>query len=397
MNDMTMETGTALALPEPASLAAMLSTKGGTDPVVGAIEAHVSAESATLSPETKAGRDAMKSLAYKVSKTKVEFERQAGVVKEDAQKLVNSVNAELRTVTSRLDALRDATKKPALDWEAADEARKDRLKLRLDAFRPSLVPSNSEGLRALIAEVEAVTVDETWQEFQADARDAKALCLNRLDEHLANAVERERIAAEAEAKAIADAAEKKRLDAEIAELRAEKAARDEADRIKAEADAAEARRITDEKAAAERKRIADERAEAARVAAVKAEAERQAKIEADILEAAKQAAEAAHLKAKADADRAAQEAADREAALQRQIDEQKAAAEQAAQNERDRIAAERQAEANARAKREADQAHSQRIRDDIATSMNGFTDELTAGLIADAIMDGAIPFVQVML
>jgi len=51
----------------------------------------------------------------------------------------------------------------------------------------------------------------------------------------------------------------------------------------------------------------------------------------------------------------------------------------------------------AAAKRAADQAHRQRIRDDIATSMNGFTDELTAVLIADTLMDGGIPHCAVVI
>lgn len=49
------------------------------------------------------------------------------------------------------------------------------------------------------------------------------------------------------------------------------------------------------------------------------------------------------------------------------------------------------------AKFAGDATHASRIRDDIATSMNGFCDEPTAGRIADAIIAGQIPYVEARL
>ena len=52
---------------------------------------------------------------------------------------------------------------------------------------------------------------------------------------------------------------------------------------------------------------------------------------------------------------------------------------------------------DARAKRHADQQHRNKIRDDIATSIQGFAGEMESLLIANAIIDGAIPHVKAVL
>lgn len=388
-------TGTALALPEPTALAALFRSPKGVLSLIERIEQEARSHAPDLT--TVKGRDAIKSLAFKVAKSKTALDDAGKALNEDARAQINAVDAERRVVRERLDKLRDEVRKPLDDWEAAEADRVAKLKLRLDAFRPQTVPASADGLRALIAEVEAQTVDATWQEYEAEAASLKAMCLNRLDEHLAAAVERERIAAEAATAA-----------AELAQLRAEKLAREEADRLAREAVEAEARRIEAERIEAERQRIAAEKAEAARVAAEKAAEEQAARIEAEKQAAAKLAAEQAETRARAEAARQAREAADREAAMilqrqedearhQREMAEAKAREEAAAQAERDRLAAQQKAAQDAAAKRAADQAHRQRIRSDIAASLNGFCDELDAWVIADAIMDGKIPHVEVLI
>lgn len=381
MTDQTPITGTALALAEPTALAAIIRNPKQVDAVIDQMRAEVRSHVPDLT--TVKGRDAIKSLAYKVSRSKTAFDDAGKSVTEVARKEIALVDAERRKIREALDALRDEARKPLTDWEAAEEKRIAALKLRLGAFRPASVPASSEGLRALIAEIEAVTVDASWAEFQTEAAEAKAMCLNRLDEHLAAAVEREEMARE-----------QARKDAELEQLRRKMAEREEADRLAREAAEAEARRIEAERVEAER-----------RAAAEKAEAERAARIEAEKQEAARVAAEQAEARAKAEAERQAKEAAEREAAMEREkaaaeerhkreLAEAKAREEAAAQRERDRIAAEQKAAADAKAKREADQAHRARIRDDIATSLNAFCDESAAVMIADAIMAGQIAHVE---
>lgn len=388
---------TALALPEPTTLATMFKAENGLDPLLNKIKSDALAMVKDLNPSSKKDRDLMKSAANKVSLSKAEIDRRGKELTEAQRKEVAAVNAGRKVAETFLADLRDQVRKPADDWEARDAARIDAIKLRLTAFRPTHVPSASEGLRMLIAEIEGVTIDATWQEFQAEATEAKALCLNRLDDHLNAAVERDEAAALAARQA-----------AELEALRAEKAARDEADRLRAEAEAAEARRVEEAKQEAERQRLAAERAEAERIAAEKAEAARHAQIEADKVAAAKLAQEQAEARAKAEAERAAKEAADREAALlQAQADadarhaqelaEAKAREEAAAQAERDRIAAQAKVEADARAKREADQAHRDRIKADISAALAAMAGAATPDAIAEALIAGKIPHVKVSM
>ncbi|RHZ96493.1 hypothetical protein D1114_07225 [Cereibacter sphaeroides] len=360
-------TGTALALPEPTALATMFRADGGLDPIIARIEAEARSHAPDLT--TVKGRKAIASLAYKIAQSKTALDEAGKALNEEARRQINAVDAERRKARERLDALKDEIRAPLTKWEADEDARVSGLKDRLHRLGNASPNEDTSGdYLALIARVEAAAIDDSWQEFAADAARAKDATLDRLRKGLAQAEQRET------------------QEAELARLRAEAAAREEA----------------------ERQRIAAEEAERARIAAEKAEAERLARIEREKQEAAERAAKEAEARAAAEAARIQREAEEREAALKRaaaeaeerhrrEMEEAKRREETAAQAERDRIEAQRRAEEAARQKREADAAHRARIRDDIATSMNGFTDEAAARLIADAILDGAIPHVKAVL
>lgn len=369
MTDMTQATGTALALPEPTALAVLFKAENGLDPLLARIEAEATAEAAQYSPETAKGRDALKSVAFRVVKSKTELERRAKELTEQQRREVAAVNAGRNAAVERLDALRDKIKAPAIAWEAAEADRIEKHKTRLAAIQNAAPETEaSEAYRAIIARIEAMQITDAWQEFAADAGKAKDATLARLLAGL-------------------DAAEvREAQEAEIARLRAEAAAREEADRLRREA----------------------EEAEAARIAAEKAEAERLARIEREKQEAAERAAKAAEERAKAEAERTASEAAEREAALkraaeeqaaqhQRELQEAKRREEAAAQAERDRIARENAAAEAARQKRAADEAHRAKIRADIAAALATMAGRATPEAIADALMAGLIPHCEVRL
>lgn len=367
MNDMTETTGTSVAIPGKADLAVMFRSTGGLDPIIARIEDEVRQHVPDVS--TKKGRDAIASLAYKVARSKTMLDDAGKALNEEARAQINAVDAERRKVRERLDELKDQARAPLDKWEADEAARVDALKQRLDRLTNAApAEDTSDAFLALIARVEATIINDTWQEFLADAAKTKDATLARLRAGLAIVADRER------------------LEAENARLRAEAEARAEEERLRREAEEAERQRI----------------------AAEQAEAERQARIERDKQEAAAKAAEEAEARAKAEADRIQREteeraaaerqaAADREAALQRQIEKEKARAEEAAQKERDRIAAEKRAEEEARAKREADQAHRDTIRGAIISALAAMAGNASPAAIADAIMDGRIPHVKAVL
>jgi len=346
MNDQSpMETGTALALPSQTDLIGLFKGENALDPIIAKLEAAARAEALTHDPSTAKGRKALRSLANTVSSKKAELDRQGKALTEAQRKEIAAVNAGRKLAEDRLAALRDEIKKPAEEWDAAEEARTSNHKQALDHFNLNRADAGStaEQVRHLLRDIENMSVGGEWEEFQpiAAAKHEQALShyrslLTAAEQREADAAELTRLRAEAEERARKDAEEAARREAE--RLTAEKA---EADRI--EAEQAETRRIETEKA---------------------------------------------------DAARREQEAQERHA---RELEEAKAREEAAAQRERDRIAEEQRQANEARAEREADQAHRKRIRDDIATSMNGFTDEATAALIADAIMTGQIGHVEVRI
>lgn len=367
MNQQAEIISTALALPEPTTLATMFQKPDQIADLISRIEAEARAHAPDIS--TKKGRDAIASLAHKVARSKTALDSAGKDLNADLRAKINVVDQERRKIRDRLDTLKAEVRKPLDDWEAAEAARVEAIKARLERLTHAApAEDTSEAISALIARVEATSIDDSWQEYLHFAAKAKDATLARLRDMLATTQRREAEAAELE------------------HLRAEALAREEEDRKRQEA----------------------ELAEQARVAAENAEAERAARIEAEKQEAARIASEQAEARAKAEAERVKREyeekaeaeakaAAEREAEYKRNIAAEAAKAEAAAQRERDRIEAERKAEADARAKREADAAHRARIRDDIATSMNGFTDEVSAVMIADAIIAGQIPHVKPVL
>lgn len=371
-----IEQGTALALPAATDLAALFKREDGIAGIVAQLEIAARDEAKGYDASTKKGREALKSLAAKVSTSKAELDRQGKALTEQQRKEIDAVNAGRRIADQRLAALRDEIRKPVTEWEKAEEDRIEALKARvarMEGAQPS--EDTSEAIRALIQRIEAVELDDSWAEYKAHAAVAKDAKLTELRRKLAAAEQRE--------------AEQ----AELARLRAEQAKRDEEDRLRREAEEAEARRIEAEKA----------------------EAERLAKIERDKAEAAERARKEAEEKAKAEAERASREAAAREAQLLREREAAKRVAEEAearrvrelaeaeertkaaAQAERDRIAAERAAEDDARRKREADQAHRAKIRAEIVDALSAMRGNASPEQIADALMAGRIPHVRIDL
>jgi hypothetical protein len=235
---------------------------------------------------TKAGRDAIASLAYKVARTKTTLDAQGKSLTEEWRKNTSKVNATRNLITERLEALQKQVRKPLTDWEMAEEARVAKLQSNLDRLLSyiTMPVKPSEELRPILAEVTAMTIDDTWDEFRDRAEIAKAdavAALNRLlvtaEKHEADARELEQLRAEREARLAAEEAkraEEQRIEAErqaeerqkeeaarIEKEAREKAEREAQERIEAaEREAREANERAERAAAAERQRIADEKA-----------------------------------------------------------------------------------------------------------------------------------------
>jgi hypothetical protein len=378
MNDQTqIETGTALALPSGSNLTAMFAKPEQVDDVISRIEAEARSHAPDLS--TAKGRKAIASLAHTVARSKTTLDAAGKSLTDDARKQISVVDAERRKIRDRLDALKAEVRKPLDDWEAAEEKRVERLKNALQSLTPAPVQMlDTETITAEIDRIKAITIDDGWAEYQEIADAKKEHALTDLAQWYDAAKVREDQAAEL-ARLRAEAEERARKDAE------EAAAKEEAER-QAQAKA-EQERLAAEKAEADR--IAAEEAEARRIEAEKVEAARREQAERDKVKAA----ERARKQAEEDAARREKEAAERHA---REIAEAKQREEAAAQRERDRITEEQRQSDAARAKREADQAHRVRIRNEIADRLK----TLDAGnwfALADALIDGKVPHTRVTL
>lgn len=245
---------------------------GGLNQFLQAVTAEVTAEVPDLT--TAKGRARIASLANKVSKSKKAVEDPGREYLKRLKEMPKVVETELREFVNSMNALRDATRKPLTDWEAADLARRDKhtdgVQRIIDMTFFAETPSAAT-VAQVIAELELVEINDSWEEFLPEAAQAKDRSLATLRNLLADRTKHEAELAEI-AKFNADKAEReqKERDAEIARQAVERAQREAEQKAQAEREAA-ARREQDLKDQAE----AQQRAAEQKLRDAEAEAERQ--------------------------------------------------------------------------------------------------------------------------
>ncbi|MFK3945661.1 hypothetical protein Q9323_08715 [Pseudomonas fulva] len=295
--------------------APVLYVAGGLQQFIDLVKGEVEGEVPDL--KTRKGRERIASLAAKVSKSKTAVEKPGRDYLRRLKEMPKVVEAELRDFVTKMDALRDETRRPLTEWEAAEDARIDRHNDRLNWLKTladDLGELSSLHIKGLITEAEGMQLGAHWEEFEAEAASAKDKVLTTLRAALQK---REQVEAE---------------QAELERLRREADERAEADRI---------RLAQDQAVEAERQRVAQEQ-QAAREAAARREQElldqaaaQEREAENQRLQLKLQAEQAERARVQAEADRVATEQRmeqERQAAARRQEE----AAEQARQEERRR-------------------------------------------------------------
>lgn len=389
----------------------------GVDSILAKIRKEIEATPRDIS--TPAGRTAIKSLAYKIARTKTGLDDLGKELVADKKKQIGVVDAERARLWASLEELQKEVRKPLDDYEASEKARTDGHEAALTAIANLAVflevEPTSDELRSALVKLDTMRADgRAWQEFQARADLAFADAFRSLNTKLTITMQREKEKAELEAF--------RKEQAEREQKQREQEQRDREEAIAREA-ADTARRQAEEKAEreaqAERDRIAAEAAERERRAGIErdrlaaevAERERLAGIERErFAEAARQMEE--RLQREAQESREREEAAAREtaAAIQRALAaeeqasrERKAAAEReretarmAVEEEKARAAEAARKLANEAAAREADRAHKTRTNGEAAKAIQaaGVT-AAAAGKIIQAIADGKIPHVKI--
>jgi hypothetical protein len=351
-------TTTSIIPHEPAAIQ-LLFQNGGTaiDPLIERIEAEVRSHVADLT--TKKGRDAIASLAFKVSKSKTALDTAGKALTETQKAEIKVVDDARKKIRDRFDALRDEARKPLTDWEKAEadkEARQSQLMVNL-RNHGAISSDDPAEIQQIADFIKNINLDGFEGAALDMANESREHTLKELRTMYAAAVQRD-----------ADAAE-------LAALREASAARDEADRVaQVERDRVEQERErADWLAAAERERIETERTdEIARVAA---------------------AAQAAEWAKEAEAERVLVAEADKLAA----VEAAKVEAHEQMAKERKAEADRLQADADAQAAREADVAHRETVHASITASLAAMSGNASPAQIATALMDGKIPHTKVTL
>lgn len=272
-------------------IVAAFAKRGGTHELYERIAQEVRSHVPDVS--TKKGRDAIGSLALKISKSKTLIEKCGKELVAEQKAQIKVIDDDRISIVKKFDLLRDEILAPRDAWEKAEE---DRVAKHTGAIRAirSLYDENTVNqeahvIKGYVFDIEKLEIDSTFEEFEQEAKLAKLETLEKLrtalttrEKYEAEQAELERlrqaeilrqqqereaqIAREAAEKAAREAEEKARFEAERVQREKAEAEQREA-RLKAEKEAAELR--AQHAAEAERKRIEAEQA-------VKLEAERQA-------------------------------------------------------------------------------------------------------------------------
>ena len=339
---MTEQANTELALPTitPEQYPALY-VSGGLDPYYQQIRNQVLSEVPDLS--TKKGIARIKSLAAMVSSSKVAIEKPGREYLKQLKEMPKVIEAELRDWNQKMDSLRDEVRKPVTELEEKEKARIAALDQRLNEIHQigsvdglDILPS--EAITAWVGKLEAIAIDDTWDEYKDRAKIAKDAAKSTLEAALQS-----RLTWEAQ-------------QAEIERLKAEQVKRDQEER---ERQIAEQARHEAEQKALREKLESEQREQAAKDAAARAEREA--------------------VEAKERLAREQQESAERE----------RLAAERAAEQERQRIA---QEEANLKAEEErraADVEHRRTINRAVIAAIMAADTTITA-VQAEAVMKAIV-------
>lgn len=314
---------------------------------------------------TEKGRKALKSLAFKIARSKTTLDDMGKELVSDWKAQAKKVDEVRAKVRDQLDDLKEEVLRPLTDWEAKESqriARREEMLLHVQQAANETYKAPS-AVTAAIEYIQKLPQDELyWEEFHLRASREMDAAIKKLTARRDELLEQERQREElAKLQAEKEAREKQEREDRIAKEAADKA------RMEAEQKAENDRRLAQEKADKEKRE-----AEAARV-----------KAEND----------------KLDAERRAKEAEEREAQARIKAEKDKADAEAAAtERERKRAEDERLAIARETEKRENDLRHKKKINNEIVDAMmknNHFATREEAIEAVKSIAMGLIPKVKI--
>lgn len=334
----------------------IFSTKGGLEPYMQHIEQELKGFVPDLTTVT--GRKAIATMARKVSTSKGMLDDEGKELVSELKKKPALIDAERKRMRDWCDAKRDETRKPLTDWENAEKERVAEINQRIYAITAyeSIEISTSAQAKEQLALIQAMKIDDSFGDLQEQAAMKHELAISRLTNKSNQLEGAEQAAIIEEAKRIeSDRLAKIEREAAIAleaEERAKQQARDEAERVKAEAEQESAK--------------------------IKAESERKER-------EAKEASERRELELKLAAETAERKSLEaEERAKQANIDAQR------------KVEADKQAEIDAAARREANTKHKAKINNAALNALVdlGISKEHAKSAVV-AIAEGKVPAVKI--
>src|SRR3546814_10114176 len=94
--------------------------------------------------QTKKGRDAIASIAYKVAKSKTYLDGVGKELTDSAKELPKKIDATRKLVRDTLDAWKDEVRTPLTEWEQAEESRVAAIKMMLAELQGEIGRAPSE-------------------------------------------------------------------------------------------------------------------------------------------------------------------------------------------------------------------------------------------------------------
>lgn len=260
-------------------------TPGAIKPYLDQIRSEVDAFQALgTTVDTAKGRQAIKSFAFRITRTKGALKSIGDVLAADVKEIPKKVDATRRLVREQLESWEEEVRRPLTEWENAEKARVDRHKTNIaeivaagdrTALEWDRIPPDA--MRDRLKEIESKRSAE-WQEFQSDAHaaidDASTRitrAIERREIHDTEAAELARLRKAEEDRLAAERAAQAKRDAEEHERKiAERAAAEERERAEQECQRIERERQAAEERAARAQALADARAREAEAKAAQA-------------------------------------------------------------------------------------------------------------------------------
>ena len=289
-----------LVVIEPTSALSVFTTAGAIDPLLDRVRKEIDAFKPDISTVT--GRKAVASMAYRVARAKTYLDDAGKRVADQQKEIPKKIDATRKRIRDTLDAWRDEVRAPLDQWEAAEAARIEAHKERLETFRiweTQTAGISSDTLRSALTTAQGIAIDNSWEEFVSEAALAKDRAIASMRAALVAVEKREAEADElARLRAEAAAREQKDREEKIAREATERAQRDAEAKAVAAARAAEdatrREREASERRELELKLAAEQAERRAAEAETKAKRDAEAKAAAEAAETACREADKAH-------------------------------------------------------------------------------------------------------